>query len=552
MASDIRYRVAQWGLDRIGRPATGAIQWVPFSSPVFSPMYCSACEDDGPKEPVLSVRGFKLFMCRNCGTHIFDPPPDLDANDVPLEWPIRHYVEVGAGIGSIARHAQWAIGEKERGEFWDVGCGFGFAVDIARRALSWNALGVEPGYFGGVGKKLLNIDLFEGFVADVPASRAKADAILCSEVLEHIQQPVSFLRDLSERMAPGARLLITTPAAELIYTLENEAQLIAMLAPASHFFIPSEAGLRRILERANLVLRDIWIDGLSQIAVVESASEKSTEKLSAAISGADASDLRTRIAGAADTAIKGVAAVSRAVKQSVVGRESQRLRALDSVETEKAYLKLLCNDESCDPMLRLGAMARLLETAGSEGNWGEARHLCEQLSETLECCRAAAKALREGGCRDTIPREAPLAATQMLFASAMMKLNSAGEPEEAERDFLDCATLCQASTDLAADLFVSCFDRRDAALVHAAMSARRAGKLERAKSILEDVFALERPQVSEPWLHRAAQECIEVTYADVGAARSSKLWMNELRERHPRLSSLAIGNSLIDAVTGLK
>ena len=52
------------------------------------------------------------------------------------------------------------------------------------------------------------------FVSDaksIPVPDASFDAVLCTEVLEHVPEPIAVVRELGRILAPGGRLLLTAP-----------------------------------------------------------------------------------------------------------------------------------------------------------------------------------------------------------------------------------------------------------------------------------------------------------------------------------------------------
>lgn len=73
---------------------------------------------------------------------------------------------------------------------------------------------------------------------DVTATpiEAKADWLVCVEVLEHLDDPVAFLRGLRRNMAPGARAFITAALnaahADHIYLYRNATEVLSQLIEA--------------------------------------------------------------------------------------------------------------------------------------------------------------------------------------------------------------------------------------------------------------------------------------------------------------------------------
>ena len=48
-------------------------------------------------------------------------------------------------------------------------------------------------------------------IASVPVADASFDAILCTEVLEHVAQPITVIKEMARLLRPGGRLLLTAP-----------------------------------------------------------------------------------------------------------------------------------------------------------------------------------------------------------------------------------------------------------------------------------------------------------------------------------------------------
>ena len=55
-----------------------------------------------------------------------------------------------------------------------------------------------------------NID-YRCDIANVPVTDGEFDAILCTEVLEHVREPIKAVREMARILKPGGRLMLTAP-----------------------------------------------------------------------------------------------------------------------------------------------------------------------------------------------------------------------------------------------------------------------------------------------------------------------------------------------------
>ena len=105
------------------------------------------------------------------------------------------------------------------------------------------------------------IDLVSYIVA-IPSPDASFDAILCSEVLEHVPEPTHALDEFARLLKPGGKLILTAPFASLVhmapyhycsgffrYWYEHHLELrsfgIAELVPNGDWFGYTEQEIRR-------------------------------------------------------------------------------------------------------------------------------------------------------------------------------------------------------------------------------------------------------------------------------------------------------------------
>jgi len=100
----------------------------------------------------------------------------------------------------------------------DVGSGQGELVSLISRrhpraevlGVELSATGVRLGQAGTPSARFLQWDLLADRPAPAAWSEWATDAV-CSEVLEHVDEPASLLRNARSFMAPGCRLVVTVP-----------------------------------------------------------------------------------------------------------------------------------------------------------------------------------------------------------------------------------------------------------------------------------------------------------------------------------------------------
>ena len=159
------------------------------------------------------------------------------------------------------------LGLRPHDKVLDLGCGFGrHAFEAARRGASVVALdagtdevlGVAATFAamvqaGELSTDSLHANVVQGDAHQLPFPDATFDRVICSEVLEHIPDDVSAMRELNRVLRPGGTMAITVPrfGPELVnWALSDEYHNV----PGGHIRIYRRSVLQDRLTSTGMVM----------------------------------------------------------------------------------------------------------------------------------------------------------------------------------------------------------------------------------------------------------------------------------------------------------
>jgi 2-polyprenyl-3-methyl-5-hydroxy-6-metoxy-1,4-benzoquinol methylase len=194
-----------------------------------------------------------LYACAACGT-IQQPalPAGPELLDLYRDMEDDHYLDEEAGRRATSRRLLRHV-EKvtPRGRLLEVGCGHGLLLDEARRR-GWAVTGLEPARAARAhATETLGLEVRDALLDDLdPAAEGGFDAVVMSDVIEHLEDPVGALRSATRLLADGGALCVVTP---------DPSSATARLAggrwwgylPAHTYLLPRST-LRRLLLEAGL------------------------------------------------------------------------------------------------------------------------------------------------------------------------------------------------------------------------------------------------------------------------------------------------------------
>ncbi len=195
------------------------VEFLRRGQPLFeSVSHCIVCNGTA-RDPLVSVEGWEVMCCRDCGLGILDPRPTAHSlsalyddtyfttrQAAPLQAAAVKKAIRGAGrmLRSLKRY-------KSGGRLLDIGCGAGYFLAAAREA-GFDVRGVEPSSWGiDVARGILNLPVDQVSIESVEFAPESFDLVNLSHVLEHVSSPLVLLAKVRQWLVSDGIVVITLP-----------------------------------------------------------------------------------------------------------------------------------------------------------------------------------------------------------------------------------------------------------------------------------------------------------------------------------------------------
>lgn len=217
-------------------------------------------------DPEYQRQPRRMVLCEGCGFVYHDP--QLDERDQQVlydkfrdvtyrnETPDAYFDRITSLPRDQSENAQkvdWIRAHMpERiaagGCLLDVGCGGGvFIHTFLKNCPGWTACGVEPtAAFAALARRRLGKPVVTGGYRPGLFKDQSFDLITVNQVLEHVVDPVAFLRDLRKDLADGGAIYLEVPEISDIGHLPPDHDRFRM----QHLWFFSEASLTNVCRKA--------------------------------------------------------------------------------------------------------------------------------------------------------------------------------------------------------------------------------------------------------------------------------------------------------------
>jgi SAM-dependent methyltransferase len=119
---------------------------------------------------------------------------------------------------------------KEKSKLLDIGSGYGHFMSLMSD-LGWSTVGIEPAKTPATKALGNGLKVYNSFLEDVELGEKEFDAISLWWVLEHVQDPETFLKHVAKLMKPDGILISRVPNISFILFLNKLSFLNSILNP---------------------------------------------------------------------------------------------------------------------------------------------------------------------------------------------------------------------------------------------------------------------------------------------------------------------------------
>lgn len=222
--------------------------------------YCGECNH----LPLFDRFHPNIVQCNSCGL-IFNElmPSEAELESIYTEGYFKSkdslkygYTNYLADRSNIVKTSQRRLREIEKlkrpGSLLDIGCAFGFFMDVARER-GWTVTGVEISRFAAeYAAGELGLDVVNTSAESYEYGSRSYDVITMWDLLEHLRDPAGTLRKLAGALREDGILVLSTPDVESLPARLMGEKWLGWQLRNEHLHYFSHATLERLLNAAGL------------------------------------------------------------------------------------------------------------------------------------------------------------------------------------------------------------------------------------------------------------------------------------------------------------
>src|SRR6478672_2018410 len=183
---------------------------------------CPLCHGEERDFPFELSHGYRVARCQSCGTHYLYPRLSEDAMQLVYRAPTYYkggesgyadtsYFDQETALRATFKRLLRNLQKRGMtgGDLLEVGCGYGYLLDEARPYFRRRA-GTDFSPEAASRARETGADVFVGGIEQLPRE-AMFDTALAIQVIEHIYDPLGFMKQLRAHLKPGGFIVLATP-----------------------------------------------------------------------------------------------------------------------------------------------------------------------------------------------------------------------------------------------------------------------------------------------------------------------------------------------------
>src|SRR5882724_2324402 len=183
---------------------------------------CLVCGSDRREFPFRLHDPYSVARCTTCGFYYLYPRVIEGAMQEAYRQPSYYeggacgYADTSYAVQEVALRATFrrlldnlAKRGLTGGDLLEIGCGYGSLLDEARSFFD-RRVGTEFSPEGAEIARATCAEVFVGGLEQVP-SEAKFDCVIGTQLIEHVYEPLSFVKRLAGHTKPGGHIILATP-----------------------------------------------------------------------------------------------------------------------------------------------------------------------------------------------------------------------------------------------------------------------------------------------------------------------------------------------------
>lgn len=240
------------------------------------PRDCPACHST--RSTNLGIKNeLDILCCAECGSIYTPYYPWYSSAHYYADYHNSRNPEEPAWVNKRLEEITASFSQyRQNNRLLDVGCGGGTLLNAARTN-GWNARGVDVSESVAEHVRGLGFNVFRGELHEAGFPDSEFDVVTAAELVEHLFDPQTVLKEIQRILRPGGVLWTTTP-----HWRGLSARLLGLkwrvVSPPEHLQLFSMTGLRTLLSNAGFKNVQLTTTGGNPLELVQAVRGKQTAR----------------------------------------------------------------------------------------------------------------------------------------------------------------------------------------------------------------------------------------------------------------------------------